>query len=180
MKGLLDLEFGVEDDQPEADGEGVVGGSALEVVSDLIQCGFMAFRGERGEMGGRAGSTSRAFAADSGGVCRGKCSTHEDRGAMRWIGGSAERAARNSILDSHANDGETVSGSVHPACPHSKQTPVPHTGVRNHSVRGGAAFGLTRRSAGRLGTLTELSPQPGRCTPTRTPDARASLSHRRA
>ena len=37
LEGFLDLELGVEDDEPEGDGEDVVAGSALEIVSEHVQ-----------------------------------------------------------------------------------------------------------------------------------------------
>jgi len=36
LEGFLDLELGVEDDEPEGDGEDVVACSALEIVSEHV------------------------------------------------------------------------------------------------------------------------------------------------
>ena len=37
LEGFLDLELGVEDNEPEGDGEDVVAGSALEIVSEHVE-----------------------------------------------------------------------------------------------------------------------------------------------
>ena len=85
LEGLLDLELGVEDYEPEADGEGVVGGAALEVVPDSRESSIVAFLGEGGQMGDGAGAARGATPAHSGGVVGGESCAHEGRVAIRSL-----------------------------------------------------------------------------------------------
>ena len=67
LEGFLDLELRVEDDKPEGDGEDVVAGSALEIVSEHVERIVVALLIlDRGQMRGRASSSESAASEHSG------------------------------------------------------------------------------------------------------------------
>ena len=67
LEGFLDLELCVEDDKPEGDGEDVVAGSALEVVSEHVERIIVALLIlDRGQMRGSASARESAASVHSG------------------------------------------------------------------------------------------------------------------
>ena len=84
LEGLSDFEFGIEDDQAEADGEGVVGSSALEIRAEGME-GCVVGLGGQGRREVRAGSwpADGDLALDLGGVVGGERCVHEGVVAIR-------------------------------------------------------------------------------------------------
>lgn len=66
-EGLLDHELRVEDDQPEADGEDVVAGPALEEGADGGEGGLVRLCGRRLRVDGRGGGEAGAGGGRGGG-----------------------------------------------------------------------------------------------------------------
>ena len=67
LEGFLDLEFSVEDDEPEGYGEDVVAGSAFEIVPEHVERIVMALLIlDRGEVGCSASARGGGASGDPG------------------------------------------------------------------------------------------------------------------
>ena len=98
LEGFLDLELGVEDDEPEGDGEDVVASSALEIVSEHVESIVVALLIlDGGEMRSRASAGGGNASEDPGRVWREICA-HRHLIPLYALSGSLGKAGRRDCV----------------------------------------------------------------------------------